>query len=193
MNYDFMDAGQKTRLWCLQAAIEGPYGKINSYRDLTGSIISRADRFHEYVLHGKPPVTEATPAHIHDGDDKQVDAASAPATPVGDEQAESDLPAMSESDRALITRSVETINPLLTVLYTAGGHVELTAIDGGRTKVIVVPPPVGMRHIDSAEKDTIWLIRFMIISLHAMGCRLHIDPPLHGVGPAFHWTMPANF
>lgn len=218
MDYDFMDAGQKTRLWCLQAAIEAPYGKVSAYRDLTGSIISRADRFHEYVLRGNPPVTEAipvcgldagpgtpdseqaSPAHVHDGEDKQggrprpeADAASAPDASVGDTQAESDRPAMPEDKRATITKSVQAITPVLKMLHFVGGSVEVTDTGTRVPRICVILPRNGMRHISAEEKSCFAQIEMALTILWVVGCRCHVETGVAGSLPTVHWTMPAGF
>ncbi|BCZ75950.1 hypothetical protein CFR73_12845 [Novacetimonas maltaceti] len=200
MDYDFMDAGQKTRLWCLQAAIEAPYGKVSAYYDLTGSIIDRADRFHEYVLRGKPPVAEAPPAHVHDDEDKQggrprpdADAASAPDASAGDAQAESDCPAMPEDKRATIAKSVQAITPVLKMLHFVGGSVEATDTGTRVPRICVILPRNGMRHISAEEKSCFAQIEMALTILWVVGCRCHVETGVAGSLPTVHWTMPAGF
>ncbi|PYD63951.1 hypothetical protein [Gluconacetobacter entanii] len=201
MDYDFMDAGQKTRLWCLQAAIEAPYGKLGAYRDLTGAIINRADRFHDYVLRGKPPVTEATPAHVHGDDGKRggrpwpdTDAAApAPDASAGDAQVTDRRPPLTEKTRSLISEGVDKLTPLIECLYVMGGRIEQTDIGDGVTMFTIITPHDGLMPPSADFARMAAQVEMVLTVLHEVGCRLNVHSLVPGLPPTVHWTMPAGF
>ncbi|MBY4640756.1 hypothetical protein K6L44_12335 [Gluconacetobacter entanii] len=201
MNSQIQVPDEELRAYCLDRALSMPAS--DRRMEGPGGVIELAERFCTYIKSGTPscPDSEqASPAHVHDDDDKrggrprpEADAASAPDASAGDAQAESDRPSMPEDKRAAIAKSVEAITPVLKMLYFVGGCVEVTDTGTRVPRFCVILPRNGMRHISAEEKSCFAQIEMALTILWAVGCRCHVQTGVAGSIPTVHWTMPAGF